>query len=219
MSRLARVVIPGIPHHITQRGNRRQSVFFCEQDKQAYLNLLRQFGPPAGIQIWTYCLMDNHVHHIVVPETKQSLALAFGEVHRRYTRMINFREKWRGYLWQGRFSSYPLDERHLYAAVRYVEQNPVCAGIVRQAKNYKWSSARAHVDKCDDVIAKHFFLLDEIDDWQRYLAEPISDKERKLIEYHCRTGRPRGNKEFIARLEKLSGRPLKKAKPGPKQRN
>ena len=124
MARIARVVIPNYPHHVIQRGNRNQDVFFSDKDKQAYIDILHEHASRAGVAFWAYCLMDNHVHLIAVPDHENSLARGIGEAHRKYTRMVNFREGWRGYLWQGRFNSYVMDERHLYAAIRYVERNP-----------------------------------------------------------------------------------------------
>ena len=110
MARLARVVLPGYPHHITQRGNRRQDVFFNESDYEHYLDLLKDWCTREDIEIGAYCLMTNHVHLIAKPNKKSNLGKAIGEVHRRYTRMVNFRENWKGYLWQGRFASYPLEK-------------------------------------------------------------------------------------------------------------
>ena len=158
MGRIARVVAEGMPHHVIQRGNRRQKVFFKDEDKQSYLTILKEQSERFGVNYWAYCLMDNHVHLIAVPETRESLARAIGEAHRRYTRMINFREGWRGYLWQGRFSSFLLEERHLYAAIRYVERNPVRVKIVKRAEDYKWSSAYAHVSKGGDELIDRCYL-------------------------------------------------------------
>jgi putative transposase len=109
MVRIARVVAPAVPHHVTQRGNRRQQTFFSDEDYQVYLELMSEWCKKHKVQIWAYCLMPNHVHLIAVPETKDALNLAIGEAHRRYTRRINFREGWRGHLWQGRFSSFVKD--------------------------------------------------------------------------------------------------------------
>jgi putative transposase len=131
MARLAQIVIPGIPYHIVQRGNRRQKTFWTAEDRKEYLKILGDEGKRHGLKVWAYCLMDNHVHIVAVPEGENSLARGIGETHRKYSRMIHFREGWRGYLWQGRFSSFPLDEQYLYAAVRYVERNPVRAGIAQ----------------------------------------------------------------------------------------
>ena len=145
MARLARVILPGYPHHITQRGNRRQDVFFKESDFEYYLALLKEWCAQEHIEIWSYCLMTNHVHLIVRPESTSNLGKAIGETHRRYTRMVNFRENWKGYLWQGRFASYPMDERWLLQAAAYVELNPVKAGMVNNAWDYKWSSVHTHL--------------------------------------------------------------------------
>ena len=132
MARLARVVLPGYPHHITQRGNRRQDVFFTDRDYAHYLELLVEWCAHEGIEIWAYCLMTNHVHLIVKPKKRSNLGKAIGEVHRRYTQMINLRENWKGYLWQGRFASYPMDKGWLLKAAAYVELNPVKAGMVKK---------------------------------------------------------------------------------------
>ena len=125
MARMARVVVPGVPHHVVQRGNRRQQTFFSDEDYRYYLGLLSKACDEGEISVWAYCLMPNHVHLIAVPRSATSLASALGDVHRRYTRMVNFRESWRGYLWQGRFSSFPMDDRHVLAAARYILLNPL----------------------------------------------------------------------------------------------
>jgi putative transposase len=124
MARIARVIATGYPHHVTQRGNRRQRTFFNDEDYAVYLELLSEWTRKHDVEVWAYCLMPNHVHLIVVPGTQDGLARAIGEAHRRYTRRINFREGWKGHLWQERFSSFPMDENHLLTAVRYVEMNP-----------------------------------------------------------------------------------------------
>jgi len=217
MARLARVVIPGIPQHIVQRGNRRQKVFFNPEDKQAYLEILEEQCRDFGVKIWAYCLMDNHVHLIAVPQEDESLARGIGETNRLYTRRIHFRKGWRGYLWQGRFLSCPMDETYLYASVRYVEQNPVRAGMVKKAEDYPWSSARAHVywDRTEsEGLLSDFYLLDEINDWREYLVE--GEDKREKLGAGLRTGRPMGNPDFLKRLELISGRILTKRKPGPK---
>ena len=136
MARLARVVVPGMPHHVTQRGNRRQETFFRDDDYQAYLELMAEFCGQHGVEVWGYCLMPNHVHLIAVPKSEDGLRRAIGEAHRRYTRRINFREGWRGHLWQGRFASFVMDDDYLLAAARYIELNPVRARMVRKVHRY-----------------------------------------------------------------------------------
>ena len=217
MPRLARVIIPNIPHHITQRGNRRQPVFFSEEDRQLYVRVLLDQSRRYGVTFWAYCLMDNHVHFVAVPQAPDSFARAFGEAHRRYTSVIHQREGWTGYLWQGRFASFPLDEARVVAAVRYVERNPVVAGMVRVAEEYPWSSARAHVLKRHDPLVSACFLEEQIRDWAAYLGEE-RDEERALIERHSRTGRPLGSAAFVERLEQITGRPLTKQRAGRKRK-
>ena len=219
MARLARIVLPGYPHHVTQRGNRRQDVFFCDDDFQAYLNLLKQWCARESVTIWAYCLMTNHVHLIVKPEQGSNLSRAIGETHRRYTRMINFREQWRGYLWQGRFASFPMDEPWLLQALAYVEFNPVAAGLVTQPWDYPWSSVHAHLAGTDPQgIVEVGPLLELVGgDWQTYLSAYQAGKDGDFAA-HARTGRPLGDEGFIGRIESALGRPLKKKKPGPKQR-
>ena len=217
MARLARVVVPGLPHHVTQRGNRRQQTFFSDDDYQAYKDLVAEHCGEAGVAVWAYCLMPNHVHLILVPETGAGLAEGLGAAHRRYTRRVNFREGWRGYLWQGRFASFPLDEAHLHAAGRYVELNPVRAGLVRRARDWPWSSARTHLKGRDDGRVSVAPMLERTPDWRAYLRAGLQESERNLLRQHERTGRPLGSEAFIARLERRLGCPLKKRKPGPKK--
>lgn len=217
MARIARVVVPGYPHHITQRGNRRQKTFFCDDDYLAYLDLMAEWCRKSQTDVWSWCLMPNHVHLIVVPQSEDGLARAIGEAHRRYTRRINFREKWRGHLWQERFASFPMDERYLLAAARYVEMNPVAAGLVRRPEEYRWSSASAHMEGKDDGLVKVAPLLEMISDWQSYLALSTPD-ELDLLHSHERTGRPLGTNTFLQRLEQILGRELQPKKPGPQKR-
>ena len=216
MGRIARVVLEGVPHHVIQRGNRRQKVFFKPEDKFTYLQILNLQSRLFGLTVWAYCLMDNHVHLIVVPTTIESLTKAIGETHKLYTSTINFREGWQGYLWQGRFKSVPLTGRHLYAAIRYVERNPVRAGLAEKAEDYLWSSARAHVYKTRDVLLTACFLEQEIVDWSDYLAEPESTENLSVIRHHTNSGRPLGPEELLKNWEKKTGRKLIKQKPGPR---
>jgi putative transposase len=216
MARLARVVAPGLPHHVTQRGNRRQQVFFGEEDYATYRALLAEGCAAAGVAVWAYCLMPNHVHLILVPKDADGLRRALAEAHRRYTRHVNFREGWRGYLWQGRFASFPMDEAHLLACARYVELNPVRAGLVKRAGQWRWSSAAAHLAGRDDGLVKVRPLLDLAGDWRAFLAGGLDEDEREAIRSAERTGRPLGSPAFLTRLERRLRRPLARRKPGPK---
>ena len=220
MARLARAVAPGIPHHVTQRGNRRQQTFFSVDDYQSYLELMSEWCRKYEVEIWAYCLMPNHVHLIAVPETKDGLNLAIGEAHRRYTRRINFREGWRGHLWQGRFSSFIMEERYLLACARYVELNPVRAGLVKKPEDWGWSSARAHMKGKDDILVQAKPLLDIVTKtWKKFLSFDLQDFEMELFRKHERTGRPLGEDSFIEKMEVLLGRQLTPQKPGPKKKD
>ncbi len=215
MARMARVIAPGIPHHVTQRGNRRQQTFFCDDDYREYLALMAEWTGKHEVEIWAWCLMPNHVHLIAVPSTPDSLARAIGEAHRRYTRRINLRENWRGHLWQERFASFPLDENHLLAAARYIEMNPVAADLVAHPAEYPWSSAKAHIAGEDDLLLKASPLLAMIGNWRNFLSLS-NEEELKVLKRHERTGRPLGSEDFIDRLEDELSRPLRPQKPGPK---
>jgi putative transposase len=216
MARMARVVVPGIPYHITQRGNRRQDTFFREGDYRLYRHLLSDQCARNSVRVWAYCLMPNHVHLVVVPQHPDGLHKALGEAHRRYTRHINVREDWRGYLWQGRFASFPMDERHLIAAVRYVELNPVRAHLCDTAVQWPWSSARAHLRGRDDELVAVAPMASLIGNWEAYLSLGAQSEEFDAFRRHARTGRPLGSDAFVERLEQVTGRRLRKRKPGPR---
>ncbi len=218
MARIARVIAAGIPHHITQRGNRRMQTFFGDDDYRAYIALLSEWCSKCSVDIWAYCLMPNHVHLIAVPESEDSLRRGIGEAHRRYSRMINFRNNWRGHLWQGRFASFPMDEAYLLAAARYVEMNPVVAGLVVDASAWTWSSAQAHLTATDDGLATVAPLLELAGDWRLFLSGSVADEQINEIRKHERTGRPLGSEGFVDRLETSLDRPLKRGKPGPKEK-
>ena len=215
MARMARVIAPGYPHHITQRGNRRQQTFFCDDDYHAYIDLTAEWCQRYGVAIWAWCLMPNHVHLIAVPSNENGLARAIGEAHRRYTLRINSREQWRGHLWQERFASCPMDENYLLAAARYIEMNPVAAQLVRHPGDYPWSSAGAHLAGVDDRLVKVEPLLALVPDWAKFL-QLTSPEEVETLQRHERTGRPLGSDSFIDGLETALGRVLRPQKPGPK---
>ena len=170
------------------------------------------------VDIGAYCLMPNHVHLIVVPESEESLAKGIGEAHRRYTRHINFKKSWKGYLWQGRFASFPMDEDYLLAACRYVELNPVRAKMCTRPEEYRWSSATAHLTREDDMLVKVKPMLERVSNWEELLASG----DQKLfddVRMHERTGRPLGGESFMERVSSLVGRELGKQKPGPKRKD
>jgi putative transposase len=218
MARLVRIVVPQVPHHVTQRGNRRQQTFFQDGDYQAYLELMAEWCAKEGVQVWAYCLMPNHVHLIAVPGTAQALGRAIGETHRRYTRRINARKDWTGYLWQGRFGSCAMDEIHTLAAARYIELNPVRAKLVRRAQDYRWSSAAAHLAGHDDRLVRVEPLLERVANWRDWLSAVPAEPDLEALRKHARNGRPLGDEAFVSKVEVITARRLRKAKPGPKPR-
>jgi putative transposase len=220
MARLARIVVPGVAHHVTQRGNRRQDVFFEDTDYAAYVDLVSAACTAEGVRCLAWCLMPNHVHLILVPADADGLRAALSEAHRRYSRRINFGHGWTGYLWQGRFASYPMEDAHLVTAMRYVELNPVRAGLVKSAEAWRWSSARAHVERKADGLTDLEGTQGLHRNWRAMLrhgleAGDLADGQVEAIEAHARTGRPLGGEAFVAGLEAATGRRLKRRKPGP----
>ena len=218
MPRISRIVAVDYPHHITQRGVRSLDIFSNDYDRNQYLQFIKEEAQRYEMEILAWCLMTNHVHFIALPHNELSLAKGFGEAHKRYTRMKNFRDNVRGYLFQGRFGSCVLDERHLLAAVRYVENNPVAAGIVKHAWDYLWSSAAYHVGNIDDdILVKERDLYGLVKDWWTYLEDKEEDTFH-AVRKATRTGRPAGDYDFIIKIENLTGRLLRRGKPGPKKR-
>ena len=207
MGRIARAVAVEFPHHVTQRGNYRQTVFKRDQDYLLYLEWLKLYAEKYRLKIWAYCLMRNHVHYVAVPQLSDSLARTFNTLHMRYSQYANKRVNATGHLWQGRFFSCALDEAHLFAAVRYVENNPVRAGIVQKAEEYKWSSAKAHIArKKDSILSGDCYLEKEIKDWKSYLRAAEDKTVVKNFRQHTRTGWPCGNDVFLNKIEHLLGR-------------
>ena len=209
MARLSRVVASGYPHHVTQRGVRSIPIFHTDSDRRAYLDFIAEELNRFSVEVLAWCLLTNHTHLIVVPKDSAVLARAIGEAHRRYTRMKNFSDGVRGYLFQGRFGSCVLDERHLLAAARYVELNPVNAGIVRLAGDYPWSSARFHLGVASrDALVRDKSLLGLIEDWAEYLKGNDEPTIQTTLLRGIRTGRPAGSKQFVEMIERLTGRDL-----------
>ena len=215
MARIARVIVPGLPHHVTQRGNRREPIFFEDGDQEVYRDLLAEQVRKRGVEVWAYCLMPNHVHLILTPSDEAGLGLAVGEAHRRYTNFVNARGRWTGHLFQSRFASVVMDEDHLLAAARYVPMNPVRARLVARAEVWPWSSARAHLAGEDDGLVTVGPLKDRIGDFAAFLSEDEAPAVSAALRAAETTGRPLGNAAFIEGLEQILGRRLARGRPGP----
>ncbi|MBX3480358.1 MAG: transposase [Caulobacter sp.] len=216
MARLARVVIPGLPHHVTQRGNRAQRVFHEDGDWRYYLKLVSDAAKASGTDIWAYCLMPNHVHFVAVPSKEEGLRQTFAMPHKRYTAMVNRRNGWTGHLWQGRFNSSVMDEAHLMAAVRYVSLNPVRAGLVARAEDWPWSSARAHLSGRDDGVVTVAPMLSRFADFAGYLSAENDPRAVEALRRSYSTGRPVGAADWVRALEGETGRTLGAAARGRK---
>lgn len=207
---MARVVVPGVPHHVTQRGDRRETVFLARGDYQRYLNLLKEYSAARGLEVAAYCLMPNHVHLVAIPRRADSLATVLKPVHLRLAQFVNWTHGMTGRRWQGRFFSCPLDDRHTATAVRYVELNPVRAGLVREAESYQWSSAAAHAGlRNDDVLTADVRKLVGTGDWRAWLREPDADELIEQLRLLTRTGRPFGEASFVDKAEQVTGRLLR----------
>ena len=213
MPRVARIVIPNCPHHVTQRGNNRQDVFFVDDDRVRYLELLKEECEKHGVTVDGYCLMTNHVHLIATPQREESLAKGLGRTHFRYTQYVNRLHGRSGHLWQNRFYSCALDDDHYWTAMAYVEQNPVRARLVRRPWTYRWSSAAAHCGRGRDRSA----LLDLVSwnewtggsDWQETLASMLADEALSALRLNTHRGRPLGSDAFLSKIEALVGRRLR----------
>jgi putative transposase len=210
MPRIARVVATGYPHHITQRGNYKQNTFTASVEYSRYLKWLDEYSRANKLSILAYCLMPNHVHFVAIPEKEDSLAKTFNACHMRHSQYFNKKNGMTGHLWQGRFYSCILGESHLYAAVRYIENNPVRAQLVERAEDWKWSSAKTHLNKDRNILslAQVSTFLD-IPHWGNYLAQSDDDTITAKIRANTLTGRPSGDDTFVLKLEKLLGRRLR----------
>jgi putative transposase len=220
MPRIARAVAVGYPHHIIQRGNNRQKIFFAQGTREKYLDWLKEYAGQWDARILAYCLMTNHIHLLVKPDKPESLAKMMQGMNVCYTRYINKRYKRTGRLLEGRYHSCIVDEEsYLWVVARYIEQNPLRAGMVRQAEDYPYSSARAHITgEADKVLTEELFSGQEKADCIKFIKAPVPAKETELIRINTKRGKPIGDKKFVKRLEdelkvrfgiKMSGRPHK----------
>lgn len=207
----------GVPHHVTQRGNARQVILATDADRITYLELLREYSQLHELSLLGYCLMSNHVHLIAVPQTAESLSHSLKQTHGRYASYWNARQHSTGHVWQGRFYSCPLDQAHLWKALRYVELNPVRAGLVEVAEDWKWSSAAAHcgVSGADPMLEMSRWRERwTVCEWRTFLAAAESASEVAALRQSTNTGRPLGSAEFVAELEGQMLRPLAPRKAG-----
>src|SRR5574337_2499 len=212
MPRKAQVICRQVPHHVTQRGNRREQVFFTDADRTTYLKWLSEYAEKCRVEVLAYCLMSNHIHLVIVPDGEEALQRMLKPLHMRYAQRINRKKGWKGHFWQGRFFSSALDEDYLWAAIRYVERNPVRAKMVRKAENYPWSSAAGHCGiKADLVLGSKGDWprqCESIGDWSAWLSAGDEPDQLEILRRNADKGLPCGSEKFIRRLGKLVGRDL-----------
>lgn len=204
MARPKRILIPGAPHHITQRGNNKRLVFLCDYDRERYLSLLIKYSSRHDLQILSYCLMPNHIHLVAIPKQKSTIPTVFRSTQSQYSTITNSINGNSGHIWQQRYFSCPMDNNHLVAALRYVEQNPVRAGLVKSPEDYKWSSASAHLSGVDP-----FNILDmgwwnrkfDTKSWNDFLTENLPDKKVNKIRQRTKTGTPMCGKRLQNKMK------------------
>lgn len=211
MPRNARIVAVGVPQHITVRGNRGQEVFFTDDDRLRYLAWLHKYSRRSEFEVFAYCLMTNHVHIVGRPNNESGMGQMMRILGVRHTQEINKFHGWTGHLWQSRYYSTMLDEKHLHMSVRYVEQNPVRAGMVSDAAEYRWSSAACHCGlRLDPIIAGDPTWSGALDEWTRLLRENLDDETLNNIRSCTNNGKPCGDESFIAKLSSLLGHSIER---------
>ena len=216
MARLARFIIPGTPHHITQRGNGRQRTFFSDSDYRLYRDLLKEQCAANGVAVWSWVLMPNHVHLILVPSHEDSLRAALSKVHRAYAGHIHARERRTGHFWQGRYGCVAMDEVHLAAAIPYVALNPVRAGLVTRAQDWAWSSVHAYLaPEQGDGLTDPAPVLDRVADFPALLRAGEDEALSMALRRAESIGRPLGDAAFMDWIEATSGRNARPQKRGP----
>jgi putative transposase len=214
MARLARAVFPGLPHHVTQRGNGRQQTFFRDSDYALYRDLLREHCAAADLAVWAWVLMPNHVHLVLVPSDEDGLSRALARVHRIYAGRIHERLQRTGHFWQGRFGCVAMDEVHCHSALRYVALNPLRARLVNRAAEWPWSSARAQFGIEHDLLTDVAAVRALVPDFEALLSAAEDEEAERRLRRAERIGRPVGSSAFLDRLEREYGRSVKAAKRG-----
>ena len=207
MPRIARIVVPGVPHHVTQRGNGRQRTLFTDADYALYRDLLKEHCAKAGVSVWSWVLMPNHAHLILSPSHTDGIRAALARVHRAYAGHVHAREKRTGHFWQGRFGCVAMDEAHLMAAIPYVALNPVRARLVQRAEDWRWSSVHAHLDpERGDGLTETGPVRARIDDFAALLCAGEDEAASMALRRAETIGRPLGDNAFLNRVKVALGR-------------
>jgi len=216
MPRQRRIVVPGVPHHITARGNRKQIVFHENNDYALYYSFLRIYSTKVNVKVLAWCLMPNHIHIVLVPNHEDDLRALFSPLHTAFAGEINRKYQLSGHLWQDRYASIALDEEHTIAALRYVELNPVRASLTRFPWDFPFSSARGHLGIVNDPLLSDHEFVTGIEDWRGFLLSGIDDELIQQFRHHELNGYPLGNRQFLDDCELTFGRTMRPKRRGPK---
>jgi len=211
MPRSARIVIPDVPHHITQRGNHQEDIFLDDSDRETYIEIIRRQSVRHRLIIHGWCLMSNHIHLIATPPKEDSLARTIGQAHHLYSKAFNRKHGQTGHVWHSRYYSCALDSAHLVNAMIYVDRNPVRAGLVAMPRDWRWSSAAAHIDSTDpwDLIDMDWWKrFSDRAGWMDFIAREQAEQDVELLRRHTRSGRPLGDGKFVAWIERKLGYPV-----------
>ena len=210
-------MVPGLPHHITQRGNGRANVFDCDQDRTVFLDLLAGYAQQYGLSIWGHCLMSNHFHLVAVPAHEDAAAKVLGRLESDYARFLNVRRRTSGHLWQARYHSVVMEPPYCWRALAYVERNPVRAGMASAAMDYPWSSAAARMGT---TVAPAWLELGpwarawSRQEWLQLLTDENGDGIMRVeLQEATLSGHPLGQ-ALVERMEKELGRRLRRGKAG-----
>lgn len=211
-------MLPGVAHHVTQRGNNRQEVFFTGEDRAIYLKRLFGYCRHYRVKVLAYCLMPNHIHVVAVPEGEKGLAKVFGRLQSDYARYANLKVGGIGHLWQERFYSCPMDDAHTLRAMAYIERNPLRAGMIAKAGEFAWSSAAAHLRGYDEQDRLDFRLWSTCytpERWATALETGLEEELwRERLKEAGQRGLPIGDSEWVRQIELGCGRDLSFRRPG-----
>lgn len=222
MSRIARAIAVGFPHHIVNRGNNKTAIFFEKEDYEKFLMLLKMYAKQSNALILAYCLMTNHVHLLVKPLSETSMAKMMQCVTQAYAKYFNKKQERSGRFWENRYFSCIVDcDRYLWTVTRYIEQNPRRANLVIREEDYPYSSARAHIlGEKNSLLGEELFTQSEREDYIKFIRENIPEEGVNDIRYSTKTGRPFGGNDFVKKLELMLNRDFILKAPGrPKSGN
>ena len=208
MPRKRRFILPNIPHHTIQRGNNRQSIFFEKEDYDYFLGRLKQLSRENGVEIGSYCLMTNHIHLLTYPATEAGMIKCMKMVCQHYTQYVNKKYKRTGKLWENRYKIHWVDPEREWVLARYIEKNPLRAGLVRQAEEYPYSSARRNLLGSRNGLIRREIVTERNRAGYREFFHEDDFKEQALTEeinLRVEQGKAFGGENFISRLGELLG--------------